>query len=74
MDHGASVEHVDCSGMRPLDRAVGCRNTSAVIALLKKGAKIGRSLTHSVVPIVWVQCDMQEMSRDRNQIRDVEVL
>lgn len=43
VDHGASVEHVDCSGMRPLDRAVGCRNTSAVIALLKKGAKIGKS-------------------------------
>ncbi|KAJ4922714.1 hypothetical protein JOQ06_003992 [Pogonophryne albipinna] len=41
VDHGASVEHVDCSGMRPLDRAVGCRNTSAVIALLRKGAKIG---------------------------------
>lgn len=47
MDHGASVEHVDCSGMRPLDRAVGCRNTSAVIALLKKGAKIGRNMTQS---------------------------
>lgn len=46
VDHGASVEHVDCSGMRPLDRAVGCRNTSAVIALLKKGAKIGRSMKH----------------------------
>lgn len=45
MDHGASVEHVDCSGMRPLDRAVGCRNTSAVIALLKKGAKIGKNRT-----------------------------
>lgn len=44
VDHGASVEHVDCSGMRPLDRAVGCRNTSAVIALLKKGAKIGKNL------------------------------
>ncbi|KAF3847065.1 hypothetical protein F7725_004143 [Dissostichus mawsoni] len=29
------------AGMRPLDRAVGCRNTSAVIALLRKGAKIG---------------------------------
>ncbi|XP_071399235.1 protein TANC2-like, partial [Centroberyx affinis] len=41
VDHGALVEHVDCSGMRPLDRAVGCRNTSVVVALLKKGAKIG---------------------------------
>lgn len=35
------IEHVDYSGMRPLDRAVGCRNTSVVVALLKKGAKIG---------------------------------
>lgn len=39
------IEHVDYSGMRPLDRAVGCRNTSVVVALLKKGAKIGES-TH----------------------------
>lgn len=37
------IEHVDYSGMRPLDRAVGCRNTSVVVALLKKGAKIGRT-------------------------------
>lgn len=37
------IEHVDYSGMRPLDRAVGCRNTSVVVALLKKGAKIGKS-------------------------------
>lgn len=36
------IEHVDYSGMRPLDRAVGCRNTSVVVALLKKGAKIGK--------------------------------
>lgn len=36
------IEHVDYSGMRPLDRAVGCRNTSVVVTLLKKGAKIGR--------------------------------
>lgn len=42
VDHGAMIEHVDYSGMRPLDRAVGCRNTSVVVALLKKGAKIGR--------------------------------
>lgn len=41
VDHGALIEHVDYSGMRPLDRAVGCRNTSVVVALLKKGAKIG---------------------------------
>jgi hypothetical protein len=36
------IEHVDYSGMRPLDRAVGCRNTSVVVTLLKKGAKIGK--------------------------------
>lgn len=36
------IEHVDYSGMRPLDRAVGCRNTSVVVALLKKGAKMGK--------------------------------
>lgn len=42
VDHGAMIEHVDYSGMRPLDRAVGCRNTSVVVALLKKGAKIGK--------------------------------
>lgn len=41
VDQGALIEHVDYSGMRPLDRAVGCRNTSVVMALLKKGAKIG---------------------------------
>lgn len=42
VEHGAMIEHVDYSGMRPLDRAVGCRNTSVVVALLKKGAKIGK--------------------------------
>lgn len=36
------IEHVDFSGMRPLDRAIGCRNTSVVVTLLKKGAKLGR--------------------------------
>ena len=35
------IEHVDYSGMRPLDRAIGCRNTSVVVTLLKKGAKLG---------------------------------
>lgn len=40
------IEHVDYSGMRPLDRAVGCRNTSVVVALLKKGAKIGTIAGH----------------------------
>ena len=43
VDHGAMIEHVDYSGMRPLDRAVGCRNTSVVVTLLKRGAKIGRA-------------------------------
>lgn len=38
------IEHVDYSGMRPLDRAIGCRNTSVVVTLLKKGAKLGDSL------------------------------
>lgn len=37
------IEHVDYSGMRPLDRAIGCRNTSVVVTLLKKGAKLGES-------------------------------
>lgn len=45
VEHGAMIEHVDYSGMRPLDRAVGCRNTSVVVALLKKGAKIGKRET-----------------------------
>lgn len=44
VDHGALIEHVDYSGMRPLDRAVGCRNASVVVALLKKGAKIGMTV------------------------------
>ena len=44
MERGAVVEHVDYSGMRPLDRAIGCRNTSVVVTLLKKGAKLGESL------------------------------
>uniref|UniRef100_A0A8C4E633 Tetratricopeptide repeat, ankyrin repeat and coiled-coil containing 1b n=1 Tax=Dicentrarchus labrax TaxID=13489 RepID=A0A8C4E633_DICLA len=35
--------HVDYSGMRPLDRAIGCRNTSVVVTLLKKGAKLGNA-------------------------------
>lgn len=35
------IEHMDHSGMRPLDRAIGCRNTSVVVMLLRKGAKLG---------------------------------
>ena len=41
MDHGAALEHVDNNGMRPLDRAIGCRNTAVVISFLRKGAKLG---------------------------------
>lgn len=51
VDHGAMIEHVDYSGMRPLDRAVGCRNTSVVVALLKKGAKIGKSLAEPDISV-----------------------
>lgn len=42
VERGAVIEHVDSSGMRPLDRAIGCRNTSVVVTLLKKGAKLGK--------------------------------
>lgn len=42
IERGANVEHLDKSGMRPLDRAIGCRNTSVVSVLLKKGAKLGQ--------------------------------
>ena len=41
MDRGAAIEHVDNSGMRPLDRAIGCRNTAVVVCFLRKGAKLG---------------------------------
>lgn len=41
VEKGAVIEHVDNSGMRPLDRAIGCRNTSVVVTLLRKGAKLG---------------------------------
>jgi len=41
LDHGANMEHVDLNGMRPLDRAISCRNASAVQCFLKKGAKLG---------------------------------
>ena len=42
VEKGAMIEHVDHSGMRPLDRAIGCRNTSVVVMLLRKGAKLGQ--------------------------------
>ena len=41
IDKGAVIEHVDNNGMRPLDRAIGCRNTAVVICFLRKGAKLG---------------------------------
>ena len=41
LDAGAAMEAVDLNGMRPLDRAIGCRNTAAVQCFLKKGAKLG---------------------------------
>lgn len=41
VEKGAMIEHVDHSGMRPLDRAIGCRNASVVVTLLRKGAKLG---------------------------------
>ena len=41
MERGAMIEHVDINGMRPLDRAIGCRNTQVVHCFLRKGAKLG---------------------------------
>lgn len=35
------IEHIDINGMRPLDRAIGCRNTQVVQVFLRKGAKLG---------------------------------
>lgn len=49
VERGAVIEHVDYSGMRPLDRAIGCRNTSVVVTLLKKGAKLGE-FKHIIKP------------------------
>lgn len=41
MERGAAVEHVDLHGMRPLDRAIGCRNVPVVQCFLRRGAKLG---------------------------------
>lgn len=41
VERGAVIEHADYSGMRPLDRAIGSRNTTVVVTLLKRGAKLG---------------------------------
>lgn len=35
------LEHVDMNGVRPLDRAIMCRNLSVVQSFLKRGAKLG---------------------------------
>lgn len=54
MDHGAAIEHVDHNGMRPLDRAIGCRNTAVVVCFLRKGAKLGQCATNSLTLHVQV--------------------
>lgn len=41
IDSGAQIEHVDINGMRPLDRAIACRNVQVVQVFLKRGAKLG---------------------------------
>lgn len=51
VERGAVIEHVDFSGMRPLDRAIGCRNTSVVVTLLKKGAKLGKHAAPACVAV-----------------------
>lgn len=51
VERGAVIEHVDFSGMRPLDRAIGCRNTSVVVTLLKKGAKLGKITARSSIDV-----------------------
>lgn len=53
VERGAVIEHVDYSGMRPLDRAIGCRNTSVVVTLLKKGAKLGKNTLYILLPSVY---------------------
>ncbi|CAH2084982.1 unnamed protein product [Euphydryas editha] len=46
LERGASLERVDLSGLRPLDRAIGQRNVPVVNCFLRKGAKLG--------PTTWV--------------------
>ena len=41
LERGAAIEHVDLHGMRPLDRAIGCRNIPVVQCFLRRGAKLG---------------------------------
>ena len=41
LERGAALEHADVNGMRPLDRAIGCRNVAVIICFLRKGARIG---------------------------------
>lgn len=63
------IEHVDYSGMRPLDRAVGCRNTSVVVTLLKKGAKIGRDEGTAL----WARCSGRTWSRGVGFLQNTSV-
>lgn len=49
LERGAAVEHVDLHGMRPLDRAIGCRNIPVVQCFLRRGAKLG--------PATWAMAD-----------------
>ena len=41
LNSGSNVESVDKDGIRPIDRAIGHNNESAVVQMLKKGAKLG---------------------------------
>lgn len=41
IDRGAMIEHADLEGVRPLDRAISCRNIPVVQCFLRKGAKLG---------------------------------
>ena len=41
LESGANMEHMDLNGMRPLDRAISCRNPGAVQCFLRRGAKLG---------------------------------
>jgi hypothetical protein len=49
MERGAQIEQVDLSGMRPLDRAIGCRHTAVIVCFLRKGAKLGTILDWLII-------------------------
>lgn len=40
IDQGANIEQVDSNSMRPLDRAIACKNVDVIMCFLKKGAKL----------------------------------